>query len=141
MPALEHTSEITILGLVLWTLLLLASLATYRSLQTVLAGRKANSFNPSGKDLGAFGQRLTRAHANAYEFVPLALAVLVFAVATGQTPLTDGLSLWLLFFRVGQSLVHLVSTSIFAVTFRFIVFFIPQMAIVAFWCFQLLAVQ
>jgi uncharacterized MAPEG superfamily protein len=138
MPTVENASEIAVIGLVLWTLFLLASLASYRSLQTVTAGRDANSFTPTGNDLGPFGQRLTRAHANAYEFIPAALAVLVLAIATGQTAATDDLALWLLAFRVGQSLVHIASTSVVAVLIRFTAFFIPQMVIVGFWCFQLI---
>ncbi len=118
-------------------LLLLVALACYRTLQTATAGKPANSFDPAGLDMPPFGQRLTRAHANTYEFLPFALAVLIFAVATDRSQITDGLAVWLLVLRIGQSLTHLASTSVLAVLVRFIIFFIPQIAITVWWCVKL----
>ncbi len=141
MTIFANQTEIAIIGLVLWALTLLAALASYRSLQTLVVGKPANSFAPTGLDLSLFGQRLTRAHANAYEFVPFALVVLVFAIATQQSQITDAMALWLLGLRIGQSLVHLSSTSNFAVIIRFVVFFIPQIAILGWWCVELGRVQ
>jgi uncharacterized MAPEG superfamily protein len=138
MPAFANNTEIAIALLVLWALILLAALAGYRSFLTLVKGKPANSFAPTGLDLQPFGQRLTRAHANACEFLPFALAVLILAVATDRTPLTDGLAIWLLMLRIAQSLVHLVSTSPGAVLVRFVAFFIPQVAIVVWWSLRLL---
>jgi len=139
MSLFANASETALIGLVLWALLLLSALASYRSFLTVIMGRPANSFAPTGLDLQPFGQRLTRAHANTYEFLPFAIAILVFAVATGQAQITDDLAIALLGLRIAQSLVHLVSTSPIAVIIRFVAFFIPQIAIVAWWSLKLIA--
>ncbi len=138
MPTFANNTETVIVALVLWALLLLVCLAALRSALTVFHGKPANSFAPTGLDLSPFGQRLTRAHANAYEFIPFALAVMLFALVTGQSEITDGLAVWLLAFRVGQSVVHLVSTSVIAVLIRYIIMFIPQVAIVLWWSVNLL---
>lgn len=137
MPDFANPTETVILALVLWALLLLVTLGCYRTLRTATARKAANSFDPAGQDMPPFGQRLTRAHANAYEFLPFALAVLLFAVATGQSQVTDGLALPFLAFRIGQSLIHIISTSVIAVLIRFVVLFIPQIAIIVWWCVKL----
>jgi uncharacterized MAPEG superfamily protein len=138
MPDIANNTETAILGLILWAMFLLIALASYRSALTLFAGKSANSFAPNGLDLNPFGQRLTRAHANVYEFVPFALAVMILAIATGQSQITDGLAMGLLAFRIGQSLVHIISTSPIAAIIRFVVFFIPQVAIVVWWSIKLL---
>jgi uncharacterized MAPEG superfamily protein len=139
MPTFANNTETAIIGLVLWALLLLSALASYRSFLTVIRGRAANSYAPTGLDLQPFGLRLTRAHANAYEFLPFALVILVFAVASGQTRITDDLAIVLVGLRIAQSLVHIVSTSAIAVIIRFLVFFIPQIGIVMWWSLKLIA--
>lgn len=125
------------LYLVAWFLLLLLLLAAYRVSMSMSANKAANSFSPSGSDLPPLGQRLTRAHANCYEFLPFALAVLIYAQATGQAALTDGLAMVFLAARVAQSIVHIASTSVPAVLIRFL-FFIIQFAILAYWVIGLL---
>ncbi len=134
-------TETAILGVVLWALMLLVMLASYRSLLTLFAGNPANGFSPTGLDMRPFGQRLTRAHANGYEFLPFALAIMIFAIATDRSEVTDGLAMVLLALRVGQSMVHLVSTSANAVIIRFVLLFIPQIAIVVWWVTQLFLVN
>jgi len=139
MPTFASNTETVIIALVLWAMALLVLLAGLRSMLTLFHGKPANSFAPTGLDLSPFGQRLTRAHANAYEFLPFALAVMIFAVMTDQTEITDGLAVWLLAFRIGQSGVHLISTSVIAVLVRYIIMFIPQVAIVVWWAINLLS--
>ncbi len=138
MPNFANNTEMAILLLVLWPMFLITALASYRSYLNLIKGKPANSFAPTGQDLQPFGQRLTRAHANTYEFLPFALVVLLFALITDQTEVTDGLAIWLVALRVGQSSIHLVSTSIIAVLVRFIPLFIPQIAIVIWWSVRLL---
>jgi uncharacterized MAPEG superfamily protein len=134
---MDNTS-IAIFGLVVWTLLLLTGIAVLRSGLTLTRVRAANSFRPSGEDVSPFSGRLCRAHANCYEFVPFALAILLYAVATDQTVMTNGLALIMLYARMGQSIIHLVSTSRAAVSLRF-AFVVPQIAIVFFWISRLIA--
>ena len=79
-------TAVALLGFAAWTILLVAFLGLYRT-GLVLAGKKAaNAFSPSGEDLEGFGRRLTRAHANCYENLPVAAAVLLYAIAAGRPP-------------------------------------------------------
>jgi len=128
---LDNTAT-AIFGLVSWTVGLLVIIALMRTGLTLFKGKDANSFSPSGDDVSPFSGRLCRAHANCYEFIPFALAILLYAVATGQSAVTNGLAIILLATRVGQSLVHLISTSKLAVMARF-GFFLPQVIIVLYW--------
>jgi uncharacterized MAPEG superfamily protein len=121
-----------LLGFAAWTLFLLTMLAFVRTSAVMTGKKKANSFNPSGEDVGGFAQRLTRAHANCYENLPIAATVLLYAIATNQTAVTDGLATIFLAARVLQSLTHLASTSNPAVTVRF-AFFLVQVGILTYW--------
>lgn len=114
-----------------WFLLLLLALASVRTL-AALGGKPANSFRPDGTDMPGFAARLTRVHANCYESFPFVGGLLLFALVTQSTAMTDGLALWLIAARLGQSLTHLASGSVLAVQIRF-AFFIAQWAIAARW--------
>lgn len=117
------------IGLFLAVLLILAALRT----RVALSGKKKpNEFLPTGEDLGPFSRRLVRAHANMYEFFPVFGGLLLFALATGQTGITNGLALWFLIARVAQTLVHIASTNIMAVQLRFALF-LAQFFIGAYW--------
>jgi uncharacterized MAPEG superfamily protein len=129
-------TAVALLGFAAWTILLVTMLAAFR-VSLVSAGKKtAASFNPNGDDVEGFGRRLTRAHANCYENLPLAGAVLLYAIATNQTVVTDGLAMAFLGARLLQSLTHIASTSRPAVTIRF-VFYVIQILILAFWILKL----
>lgn len=125
-----------LLAYVSWSILLLVTLGAVRTSLVVGGKRAANSFAPSGDDMDAFGKRLTRAHANCYENLPMAGAVLLYAIATNQTGLTDGLAYIFLGARISQSIAHLISTERLWVTIRF-VFFIVQVGILVFWLLKL----
>jgi uncharacterized MAPEG superfamily protein len=126
-------SAITLLGLVAWSLLLVVLLVSQRGLW-VLSGKMAvNLFKPDGSNApSAFGQRLVRAHANCLENLPLQAALLVYAIATGQTALTDPLAPTLLAARLVQSSMHLLSTHPLFVWLRFAAFF-GQVLILGWW--------
>lgn len=125
-----------LLGYVAWTILLVMSLGTYRTVLAKTQGRAANSFAASGADVGELGKRLTRAHANCYENLPVAAAVLLYAIAAGETGVTDGLAYIFLAARVAQSIVHVLSTSNLFVLIRF-AFFLVQLVILIIWLLQL----
>ena len=125
-----------LLGYAAWTILLVMSLGLYRTGLVMTAGRAANSFSASGDDVEGLGQRLTRAHANCYENLPVAAAVMLYAVATGQTGVTDPLAYVLLGARLAQSVTHVVSSSRTFVLIRF-AFYLVQTVIVAIWILQL----
>ena len=82
-------------------------------------------------------QRLARAHANCLEGLPIFGGLLVVALATGRTEVTDPLAPWLLGARVVQSSIHLASLSVIAVNARFTAFAI-QIAIAVYWACALI---
>ncbi len=125
-------TAIVLLSLVAWTLLHVMALGTYRSYLVMASGRAANSFGASGDDLDGFGKRLTRVHANCYEFLPIVGIVLLYAIATGQATVTDGLAYAFLGARIAQSVVHMISTSATFVLIRF-AFFGMQLVIMVIW--------
>lgn len=121
-----------------WTLLLLVVMEVLRS-HLVVTGRMApNAFQPDNANLSPFMQRLARAHANCVESLPVLGGLLVVALVTGRSGITDPLAPWLLAARVIQSGIHLASLSPVAVTARFSAFAV-QLGIAVFWTWALLA--
>ncbi|MCC6849654.1 MAG: MAPEG family protein [Deltaproteobacteria bacterium] len=126
-----------LLGFAGWYLLLTFALGVFRS-SLVLSGKKAaNTFAADGSDVGAFGQRLSRARDNCYETLPLFAAIALAASIAGKLEVLDPLAPYVLCARIGQSVTHLVSTSLMAINVRF-VFFIVQVVIYAIWILRLL---
>jgi len=112
-------SATALVGFAAWTLLLVLMIGVYRA-SLVLTGKRApNQFDPGGADVGEFSRRLCRAHANCYENLPIFAALIAVALLTDRTGATDGLAMWFLGARIGQSIVHLASTSNVAVNLRF----------------------
>jgi len=131
------TSALVLTLFIAWTLVLLVVMEVVRS-YLVLSGRtKSNEFRPDNANLSPFLQRLARAHANCIEGLPVFGGLLLIAIATGRTGLTDSLAPWLLLARISQSITHLVSLSVFAVNIRFFFFFV-QLAIAVYWTWALL---
>ena len=130
-------STVALIGFIAWALLLLVLMEVIRS-QLVLRGKvPANGFAPDNTGLSPFMQRLARAHANCVEGLPIFGGLLLVAIATDRSSITDPLAYMFLGCRVFQSLVHLASLSPTAVTVRFTVFAV-QMAIGGYWAFCLL---
>jgi uncharacterized MAPEG superfamily protein len=131
------SSTVALIGFITWALLLLVLMEVIRS-QLVLRGKvPANGFAPDNTGLSPFMQRLARAHANCVEGLPIFGGLLLVAIATGRSSITDPLAYVFLACRVFQSLVHLASLSPTAVTVRFTAFAV-QMAIGGYWAFCLL---
>jgi uncharacterized MAPEG superfamily protein len=127
-----------LLGFAGWYLLLTFALGIFRT-GLVLSGQKAaNSFKPDGSDVSDFGRRLNRARDNCYETLPLFAAIVLAASLAGKLSVLDPLAMYLLYARVGQSVTHLVSTSIPAINVRFALF-LAQIVIYAVWIVRLLA--
>lgn len=127
-----------LVGFGLWLVLLTFAVVSVR-LGPALSGKKPlNSFSPDGRDLDALGQRVTRAHANAYETFPAFVAIALGASLAGRLDLTDGTAMWVLWARIGQSLVHIASTSVPAVMVR-ATLFTAQLLILLYWSIQLLS--
>jgi uncharacterized MAPEG superfamily protein len=125
-----------ILGLASWYVATLLALATFRVYTTAAKKKPANTFATDGSDVPGLGQRLTRVHANCYENIPVFMGVMLLALATGQTAITDPSACMLVYARIGQSVVHAASTSIPAVMLRFALFFL-QVLILICWLWQI----
>lgn len=134
---MTSASAFALTGFIAWALLLLVLMESLRS-RLVLQGKmRANGFTPDNAGLSPFMQRLARAHANCIEGLPLFGGLLLVAIATDRTAITDPLAYLFLGSRVFQSVVHLVSLSPAAVTTRFAAFAV-QMAIGLYWALNLL---
>jgi len=125
-------------GFIAWTLFLLVVMEAIRSRMVVTKEVPANGFRPDNANLSPFMQRLARAHANCLEGLPLFGGLMLVAVVSGKSSLTDPLAFVLLGARILQSSIHLASLSPTAVTFRFSAFAV-QMGIGVYWAFLLLA--
>jgi uncharacterized MAPEG superfamily protein len=132
-----NSSMLALLGLALWTLLLLIGIAVLRVAITIVGKQPANGFSVWGDEVSPFSARLCRAHANCYENLPHLIAILVAAQITGNAHITDPLALLVLAARIAQSMMHLISVSNRAVLWRF-VFMLVQIAIATLWSVRLL---
>ena len=133
-----NATTFALLGYIGWMLVLLTVLGGLRGFLTISGKRAANDFDPGGDDVSPFSARLCRAHANCYEFFPIAGGLMLLALATGRAATTDPLASWLLLARLAQSATHLTSTSVMAVQVRF-AFFLAQAIICAWWVVALMA--
>ena len=121
-----------------WTILLVFALANYRASLALTGKREVNAFSPDGADLPGFGQRLTRAHLNCLEFLPIFAAVALAAVASNNLAVTDPLAMVLLWARIGQSVVHIASVAPAAVLVRATIF-IVQLGITLYWIYGIMS--
>ena len=131
------TSALALIGYATWTLALIVLIVMYRSMFIMTNKRAANEFCPDGSDVSGFSNRLCRAHANCVENLPIFAAIILFAIVTRQTDVTNSLALVVLFARIGQSTVHLINASAPAVMLRG-TFFMIQLGIMVWWCYQFL---
>lgn len=83
--------------------------------------------------------RLQHAHMNCVENLPVYAAVVLAAFALGQLTVVDQLAGVFLALRLGQSLIHAVSTSP-AMVFIRANLYIAQMALIAYWILRLCGV-
>ena len=133
-----HTnSAIALVGFIAWTLLLLLLMELARVWLVVASKFDPRQFKPDNANLSPFMQRLARAHANCVESFPVFGGLLLVALVTGQTSVTDPLALLLLSARLVQSSVHLASLSTVAVNIRFLAFSV-QVAVALYWALKLL---
>ncbi len=124
-------------GFVAWALLLLVLMEVIRSKLVFTGEIPANGFVPDNSNLSLFMQRLSRAHANCLEGLPIFGGLMLIAVLAGKPAVTDSLAYVLLGARIVQSLIHLASLSATAVTLRFLAFSV-QMLIAVYWAVGLL---
>ena len=124
-------------GFIAWSLALLVLMEVVRAKLVLTKQVAANGFVPDNANLSPFMQRLARAHANCIEGLPIFGGLMLVALVSGRTAITDPLALVLLGARIVQSGIHLASLSSHAVTLRFTAFAV-QMGIAVYWCWRLL---
>ena len=134
---MSSSTALALTGFIAWTLFLLVLIEGIRSKLVLTKARAANSFTPDNAGLSPFMQRLARAHANCLEGLPIFGGLMLVALTTGRTAVTDPFAFVLLGARIFQSIIHLTSLSSAAVTLRFSAFAI-QMGIAVFWTAMLL---
>jgi len=133
-----NATILTLIGYISWIMLLLLALAAYRTTFSKMQKRESLVFKADGTDLDDLGHRLTRAHLNCIECFPFIGGVLLLALATDSSSITNGLAFVVLGARLLQSGVHIVSIANAAISIRFVLFLI-QFGICAYWIVKLLA--
>ena len=130
---------IALLGFIGWSLFLLLLMESIRTKLVLTKEVAPNEFNPENSNLSQFMQRLARSHANCIEGLPIFGGLMIAAVVTSNTAITDQLAYLFLGARITQSIIHMSSLSPMAVTLRFSAFAV-QMVIGVYWCYKLLEV-
>jgi uncharacterized MAPEG superfamily protein len=123
-------------GFVGWSLFLLVLMELIRSKLVITKAIPANGVKPDNSNLSPFMQRLARAHANCVEGLPIFGGLMLIAVVSGRSAVTDPLAYAFLAARILQSVIHLSSLSALAVTLRFSAFAV-QMGIGVYWAIRL----
>lgn len=134
---MANTSVTVLTGLIAWALFLLILMEVARSRLVITGAVLPNQFRPDNANLSPFIQRLSRAFANCVEGLPIFGGLLVVALLTDRTNITDPLAPWLLAARIVQSSFHLASLSVMAVNLRFAAFAV-QLVIAVYWAAALL---
>ncbi|MCG8339374.1 MAG: MAPEG family protein [Proteobacteria bacterium] len=127
-----NLTALALIGYIAWTLLIIIVVVFHRATLTLAGKRAANSFKTDGIDVSEFSARLCRAHANCYESFPFIGGLLLLALATNLTNITNPLAIIVLISRIAQSTTHAVSTSVWGVQIRF-GFFVVQIGICIYW--------
>jgi len=122
---------------VLWMILVLLMYVGHR-VPLILIGKKPGNYWTRGNatDDLPFFVRAQHAHANMVENVALFAAVVLAAAALGRNGVVDGLACWVLYARIGQTVVHLIGTNTLLVLVR-ATLFVVQIGIIAYMAFQL----
>lgn len=130
-------TALALLGFLAWTLMLLLLMEVLRGRAVLMGEVTSDRITPDNAGLSPFMQRLARVHANCIEGLPLFGGLMLLALATGQSALTDPLAYWLLGARLLQSTAHLVSLQVTVIHLRFAAFMV-QVGIGLWWCWLLL---
>lgn len=136
---MASSTAVALVGFIAWTLFLLIVMEVMRTWLVLVKKFPANEFKTDNSNLGPFLQRLARAHANCLEGLPVFGGLLIIALVTDQTSITDPLCYLFLVARIAQSLAHLTSLSVMAVNVRFM-FFSAQLVIGVYWAVKLMLV-
>ena len=123
---------------VLWMVVLVLLYVGHR-IPLVLIGKKPANYWTRGNttdDIPFLG-RAQHAHANTVENIGIFAAVVLAAAVMGRSAVVDPLACWVLYARIGQSVVHLIGTGFVLVLIR-ATLFVVQLGIIAYWAWMLL---
>ena len=79
-------------GFVSWSLCLLVLMEAIRTWLVATKAVPANGFTPDNSNLSPFMQRLARAHANCIEGLPIFGGLMLIALVSGRSAVTDPLA-------------------------------------------------
>jgi len=127
---------VALAGFAGWTVFLLLTVANLRVFNFFTGKKAINAFSPTGDDLPGFGQRVTRAHLNCVENLPVFAALVAAAGLSGQLSIMEGTVMYVLYARIAQSVAHMISTAHLVVWVRAMFFFV-QVLLMAWYAIQL----
>jgi len=120
------TALTALIGFTAWTLLLVFLIVNWRGIE-VLRGVPANSWGRGNeRDAPGLVKRMQHAHLNCLENLPVFAAIVLAGYAMGKASVVDALAMYVLYARLGQSIVHLIGTSHWLVMVR-VTFFVIQL--------------
>lgn len=128
-----------IIGLMAWSIFLIAALLVLRSMLVLTGKVKINEFEPDGSNLGEANQRYMRAVYNSLENLPILVGTLLTAIIMGMTTLSDQVASFILLARMAQTITHIISASPIAVAARF-TFYVIQLGLCAYLLINMAAV-
>lgn len=122
------TSMQALLGFTGWTLLLVLIIFSWRGIEIMLRGKKADYWTRGNKiDEPALITRIQHAHINCLENLPLFAVIVLAAAAMNKGAVTAPWAAYILYARLAQSLVHIIGVNHWLVLLR-----------ATFWAVQLL---
>lgn len=133
------TGFIAVLLYVVWMQVLTLAYAFPRVPMAILGDHKFADWERTEANRDPpFMVRAKGAHLNCVENFPLFAAVVVIAALMGKSAVVDGLAIFILVARIGQSVSHVISTAPAFVLLR-ATFFLAQVGMIFWICYQLIA--
>lgn len=127
---------IALLVYCLWMMVLLFAMLVVR-VKAVRKGLRAKEITPFNENISPFANRLSRAHANCYENLPIFAVIVLVAAMNDALDLLQGTALIFIAARILQSCVHMYSGRMRVVMIRG-AFFGVQVFLQIYWAIALL---
>lgn len=122
---------IALLIFCIWMMGLLFTMLIVR-VRAVRSGLRAREISPLNENISPFAYRLSRAHANCYENLPIFASIVLVAAMNNALDIMQGTALVFIAARILQSSVHLYGTRMRVVMARG-AFFGVQVALQIYW--------
>ncbi len=123
-----NQSLFALLLFVAWTIFLILLVISYRSIQVLMGKKKSNDFTPGVKHGTERYWQMSRAQSNAIENLPIFASIVLIGNVAGYVDTQFINACYVVVVaRIGQSVTHLISTSVIAVNIRF-TFYVTQLA-------------